>query len=55
MKTSGFIILSLAFCMTSFRMNAQTSPAPQAGKASVKSVVAAMTLEEKAGLVVGTG
>ena len=29
--------------------------APKAGKASVKEIVGAMTLEEKANLVVGTG
>ena len=45
-------ILSLAFLMP-FTGNAQS--APQLGKSPVKDVVAAMTLEEKAKLVVGNG
>ncbi len=35
--------------------NSQTSTAPKLGKDPVKKVIAAMTLEEKAALVVGTG
>jgi beta-glucosidase len=33
----------------------QTNPLPQLGKSSVKEVIAAMTLEEKASIVVGAG
>ena len=37
------------------QVNAQTQPAPQLGKNTIKEVIAAMTLEEKCTLVVGSG
>jgi beta-glucosidase len=51
MKWIFTIVTALLLCTTVF-VQAQ---APQLGKASVKQVVAAMTLEEKAKLVVGMG
>jgi len=53
-------IIRLMAVATIFTMGAATMPltaqtAPQLGKASVKQVISAMTLEEKASLVVGTG
>lgn len=48
----------ITFCMTLpavFTASSQTIPAPKLGKADIRQVVAAMTLEEKANLVVGTG
>ncbi len=45
-------ILSL---ISSLTLKAQLKPAPQLGKNTVKEVIAAMTLEEKATLVVGSG
>jgi beta-glucosidase len=51
-KTLLFSFLVVAFSMTA---NSQPAAAPKLGKDPVKKVVAAMTLEEKAGLVVGTG
>jgi beta-glucosidase len=47
--TLGLLYLSTA------SLSAQAPAAPQLGKASVQQVIAAMTLEEKANLVVGTG
>jgi beta-glucosidase len=47
---SLFLIVVFGFSAIS-----QTGTAPQLGKDPVKKVIAAMTLEEKAGLVVGTG
>jgi len=38
-----------------FAQNSNTKPLPQLGKNSIKEVIAAMTLEEKAHLVVGMG
>jgi len=48
--SAGFILAGLFFTTT---LTAQT--VPQLGKNSIKEVVAAMTLEEKAKLVVGKG
>jgi beta-glucosidase len=42
------------FTFVSYTINAQNTP-PQLGKNSIKEVIAAMTLEEKAKLVVGKG
>ena len=50
---NSFLILTLGFCYLSGAF--VSAQVPQLGKASVKQVVAAMTLEEKAQLVVGTG
>ena len=49
-----FIFLSLIFLLP-FMSIAQTKELPQLGKNSTKEVIAAMTLEEKANLVVGAG
>jgi beta-glucosidase len=45
-------VLSIVFLVTGI---AQNSIVPKLGKDPVKKVIAAMTLEEKAALVVGTG
>ncbi len=47
-----FLFLCLAFFITGMSQEANT---PKLGKDPVKKVIAAMTLEEKASLVVGTG
>ena len=54
-KIHNYIGSLCLFClvMTNVTIQAQTAKAPQLGKASVKEVVAAMTLEEKAMIVVG--
>ena len=54
-KIQNFIGTLCLFCivLTNVTIQAQTSKAPQLGKATVKEVVAAMTLEEKAMIVVG--
>jgi beta-glucosidase len=53
MKKNFFsLFLVVAFILPA---NSQTGIAPKLGKDPVKKVIAAMTLEEKAGLVVGTG
>jgi|GEM_PF-5917121 len=44
--------MAAAICLTA---SSQTAVAPKLGKDPVKKVIAAMTLEEKAALVVGTG
>ncbi|MFA5818042.1 MAG: glycoside hydrolase family 3 C-terminal domain-containing protein [Bacteroidales bacterium] len=51
-KTLITSVLCVSFFMSGSAQNANT---PKLGKDPVKKVVAAMTLEEKAGLVVGTG
>lgn len=48
-------ILSILILVFVIPVYSQTSTAPKLGRDPVKKVVAAMTLEEKAGLVVGTG
>ena len=58
MNTLKKFVLIVFFC--ALYASAVPSPAedpvvPQLGKAPVKQVIAAMTLEEKASLVVGTG
>jgi beta-glucosidase len=55
LKKSVLIISFCLFCLPATFMLAQSTAVPQLGKASVKQVVAAMTLEEKASLVVGKG
>jgi len=45
-------VLSIAFLLSGI---SQISVVPKLGKDPVKKVIAAMTLEEKASLVVGTG
>lgn len=52
-RTSKFILLA-AFCCL-LQNNSLAQSAPQLGKATIKQVVAAMTLEEKAKLLVGAG
>ncbi len=49
-----FSFLSLLFLLP-FVVSAQTKELPKLGKNSIKDVIAAMTLEEKANLVVGAG
>jgi beta-glucosidase len=51
-KTFFFLFLVVLFNIAA---SSQTGTAPKLGKDPVKKVIAAMTLEEKAGLVVGTG
>ncbi len=58
MKIKKIFILILTLCMLcswAISSHALKAQAPQLGKASAKEVIAAMTLEEKASLVVGTG
>ena len=47
------LLLLLLLCLSATSMDAQNTQALQLGKASVKEIIAAMTLEEKASLVVG--
>lgn len=57
-KVSTLIVLFALLCFISINASAQKKPkaaAPQLGKAPVKDVIKAMTLEEKAKLVVGMG
>ncbi len=54
MKKTLLLLLFMVFVF-SMTANSQTGAAPKLGKDPVKKVIAAMTLEEKAGLVVGTG
>jgi len=55
-KLSPNILLLLCVCGFSLSVRGQQSTKlPQLGKSSVKAVIAAMTLEEKASLVVGGG
>jgi len=49
------LIISLLFIVFCNTGNSQNANAPKLGKDPVKKIIAAMTLEEKAGLVVGTG
>jgi beta-glucosidase len=49
------ILCLLTMIVTNVTSQTQNTKSPQLGKASVKEVVAAMTLEEKASLVVGAG
>jgi beta-glucosidase len=52
------LILTLLVCLIGFGASAQTkavASAPQLGKAPLKDVIKALTLEEKAKLVVGMG
>jgi len=51
----GSFIISLALLASALTTKAQQKPLPQLGKSSLKDVIAAMTLEEKATLVVGAG
>jgi len=55
LKRSILIVTLCLFYAWVVSAPAQNTQVPQLGKASVKQVVAAMTLEEKASLVVGTG
>ncbi|MFI5161032.1 MAG: beta-glucosidase family protein [Sphingobacteriales bacterium] len=57
-KVSILVMLFSLLCFMSINASAQkkqTAAAPQLGKAPLKSVIKAMTLEEKARLVVGMG
>lgn len=49
------LIVLMKLIITASLMKVQAQNLPQLGKSSVKEVIAAMTLEEKARLVVGTG
>ncbi len=51
----SFIILLFAMASRSFGQSATKKTFPQLGKNSIKEVIAAMTLEEKAKLLVGKG
>ena len=55
MKKLNLSFLLLMICLSATSTLSQNAEAPQLGKASVKQIVAAMTLEEKANLVVGKG
>jgi beta-glucosidase len=55
MKSKICFLIALAMYCTSANLMSQTGNAPQLGKDPVNRVVAAMTLEEKASFVVGTG
>ncbi|MDO4164377.1 MAG: glycoside hydrolase family 3 C-terminal domain-containing protein [Bacteroides sp.] len=54
---NNLLIYSLAFLCTCTILRAENTPAhtPQLGKSSLDEVIGAMTLEEKAHLVIGTG
>ena len=49
------LVLLPFFLALAIIISAQTQKAPQLGKSPLKEVIAAMTLEEKAKLVVGSG
>jgi beta-glucosidase len=59
MKRTGILrniaLVGILVCNLSIVKAQQANQAPQLGKASIKEVIAAMTLEEKASLVVGAG
>ncbi len=55
MKHLLYFVPAVCFPIILFAQNSNTKPLPQLGKNSVKEVIAAMTLEEKAHLVVGMG
>src|SRR4051794_14085302 len=55
-KSGAITVMSVLLCSFQLSVKAQTKkPAPQLGKGSLKQVIAAMTVEEKAKLVVGMG
>lgn len=54
-STKTFLFAAGLLGTSSLLLQAQTSKVPQLGNATVKQIVGAMTLEEKASLVVGTG
>ena len=51
-KVIFLLVMAAAICLSA---SSQTAVAPKLGKDPVKKIIAAMTLEEKAALVVGTG
>ncbi len=55
MKHLLYFVPAVCFPIILFAQNSNTKPLPQLGKNSIKEVIAAMTLEEKAHLVVGMG
>jgi beta-glucosidase len=55
LKRSVLIVTLCVLVAAAISAPAQKAQAPRLGQASVKEVIAAMTLEEKASLVVGTG
>ncbi len=55
MKHLLYFVPAVCFPIILFAQNSNTKPLPQLRKNSVKEVIAAMTLEEKAHLVVGMG
>lgn len=54
-SSQNLLLLLISFTALPFFSMAQTTNAPQLGKAPIKQVIAAMTLEEKVKLVVGNG
>ena len=57
-KVSAIPMIFALLCFISVNVSAQKKPqaaAPQLGKATLKDVIKAMTLEEKSKLVVGMG
>src|ERR1051325_5509579 len=52
--TVACLVLAMIACDVSAQTD-KTEPAPQLGKSTLKDVIRAMTLEEKARFVVGTG
>jgi beta-glucosidase len=55
LKNCPALLVSAVLFTSALTVKAQTQPAPQLGKNSIKEVIAAMTLEEKVTLLVGSG
>jgi beta-glucosidase len=52
---AAILVPAIMLSVTTLSVKAQQNPVPQLGRNSIKEVVAAMTLQEKATLVVGAG